>query len=129
MVDIIAELIIKLKNANKAGKPSVSFPYSKMREAVLTTLEKEGYVKNVSVKGKKVAKTVEVELVYEGSTPRINDVQQISKYSRRIYQAASELRTVRNGFGAVILTTPKGILSGRDARTANVGGEVLFKIW
>lgn len=60
MVDIIAELIIKLKNANIAGKAMVSFPYSKMRESVLNTLHKEGFIKSVEKKGKKIAKTIEV---------------------------------------------------------------------
>lgn len=131
MVDTIAELIIKLKNANNAGKTSVVFPYSKMREAILETLKKEGFVKSVEKKGnKKVTKAIEVELVYEdGNSPRIQGVQQLSKYSRRMYQKASELKPVRNGYGALILTTPKGVMSGRDARKENVGGEVLFKIW
>lgn len=130
MVDIIAELIIKLKNANLAGKPSVEFPYSKMRAAILETLKKEGFVKSVSEKGKNVAKSLEVELVYEeGNTPKIQGVEQISKYSRRVYQKASEVKSVRNSFGALILTTPKGVMSGKEARKENVGGEALFKIW
>ncbi len=130
MVDIIAELIIKLKNANIAGKAVVSFPYSKMREAILETLKKEGFIKSVSKKGKNVAKTLEVELVYEeGNAPKIQGVQQISKYSRRVYTKASEIKPVRNTFGALILTTPKGILSDKDARKERVGGEALFKIW
>ncbi|MEN9649233.1 MAG: hypothetical protein RL094_200 [Candidatus Parcubacteria bacterium] len=130
MVDITAELIIKLKNANVAGKATVSFPYSKMREAILEALKKEGFIKSVSSKGKTVAKSLEVELAYEDNkSPKIQGVEQISKYSRRVYQKASEMRPVRNNFGALILTTPKGIMSGRNARKENVGGEALFKIW
>lgn len=129
MVDPISSLIIKLKNANVAGKTSVTFPYSKMREAILMTLQKEGYVKAVSKKGKKVMKEIEAELVYDNGAAKISGVEQISKQSRRIYQGASEIRTVRNGFGALILTTPKGILTGKDARKEKVGGEVLFRIW
>lgn len=129
MVDPISSLIIKLKNANTAGKANVSFPYSKMREAILMTLEKEGFVKSVSKKGKKVAKEIEAELVYDNGSAKITGIEQISKQSRRIYQGASELRSVRSGFGALILTTPKGILTGKEARKEKVGGEVLFRIW
>ncbi|MES3005738.1 MAG: 30S ribosomal protein S8 [Patescibacteria group bacterium] len=129
MVDTISSLIIKLKNANIAGKTMVSFPYSKLREAILITLEKEGFVKAVSKKGKKVTKTVEAELVYVEGKPRITDIEQISKQSRRVYQGAKEIRLVNSGFGALILTTPKGVLTGREARKEKVGGEVLFRIW
>lgn len=129
MVDIIGDLIVKVKNANRAGKATVSFPYSKMREAVLVTLEKEGYVKNITKKGKKVTKTIDAELVYADGVAKIQDVEQVSKYSRRIYQGASELKRVRTGFGSLVLTTPKGIMTDKDARKQNVGGEILFKIW
>jgi small subunit ribosomal protein S8 len=130
MVDVIAELIIKLKNANTAKKAEVSFPYSKMREAILETLSKEGFVKAVSKKGKKVSKTLECELVYvENNMPKIQGVQQISKYSRRMYMGAKDIRPVRSGYGSLILTTPKGVLTDKEARKENVGGEPLFKIW
>ena len=129
MVDIISELIIKLKNANSAKKATVTFPYSKMRESVLDALSKEGFVKAVSKKGKKVNKSIEAELVYVDDQPRIQGVEQISKYSRRVYQGAKDIKRVQNGYGALILTTPKGILTDKEARKENVGGEALFKIW
>ena len=129
MVDVISELIIKLKNANTAKKAMVSFPYSKMRESVLDALAKEGFVKAVTKKGKKVNKSIEAELVYVDDQPRIQGVEQISKYSRRVYQGAKEIKRVQNGYGALILTTPKGILTDKEARKENVGGEALFKIW
>lgn len=129
MVDTISSFIIKLKNANTAGKASVSFPYSKLREAILTTLAKEGFVKSISKKGKKIAKEIEAELVYEEGKPKIMGVQQISKQSRRVYQGAKEIQSVRSGYGALILTTPKGVLTDREARKEKVGGEALFKIW
>ena len=127
MVDVISELIIKLKNANSAKKAMVAF--SKMRESVLDALAKEGFVKAVTKKGKKVNKSIEAELVYVDDQPRIQGVEQISKYSRRVYQGAKEIKRVQNGYGALILTTPKGILTDKEARKENVGGEALFKIW
>lgn len=129
MVDVIAELINNLKVSNKAGKATLALPYSKFREAVLESLQKEGYIKSFAKKGKKVIKTIEVELAYEDGVAKIQGVQQISKYSRRMYTKASEVRPVRSGYGSLILTTPKGIMADKEARKAKIGGEVLFKIW
>ena len=130
MVDTIAQLIIGLKNANNAGKASASFPYSKMSEAILNTLHKSGFVGSVSKKGtKKIFKSIDVDLIYDEGKPKIEGVQQLSKYSRRMYAKASEANAVRNGYGALVLTTPKGILVDKDARKEKVGGEILFKIW
>ncbi len=129
MRDPIAELITKLKNANIAGKETVSFPYSKMREQVLNTLEKRGFVKNIAKKGKKVNKALEATLVYEDGKSRIQGVLLVSKYSKRVYYKVADIKPVRNGFGALIITTPQGILTDFEARKAKVGGEPLFKIW
>ncbi len=129
MVDTIAQLIIELKNANVAGKATASFPYSKLREAILTTLKEIGYVGSISKKGKKVIKTIEVELVYVDGKSKIEGVKQISKYSRRMYLKSNEAHSVRNGFGSLVLSTPAGILTDRQARKQKVGGEALFKIW
>ncbi|MDD5318206.1 MAG: 30S ribosomal protein S8 [Candidatus Pacebacteria bacterium] len=129
MKDSIAELITKLKNANVSGKETVSFPYSKMREQILNTLEKRGFVKAVGKKGKKVNKALEAALVYEDGKSRIQGVSQISKFSKRIYYKVSDIKPVRNGFGALIITTPQGIMTDLEARKAKVGGEPLFKIW
>ena len=97
--------------------------------AVAETLVKEGFLKSISKKGKKVVKLLELELAYDGKTPKIHDVMRISKLSRRIYQKAKSIRSVRQGYGRLILSTPKGILSDREAKKANIGGEALFKIW
>lgn len=129
MVDTIAQLIIELKNGNNARKASVSFPYSKYRESVLETLKKAGFVGSISKKGKKVVKSIEVELIYNDGTPKISDVALVSKRSRRLYVKADEAHPVRNGFGALIVSTPNGILTDFDARKQKVGGEALFKIW
>jgi small subunit ribosomal protein S8 len=130
MVDVIAELINNLKTASAAGKATASFPYSKMRESILVTLEKAGFIKSFSKKGKKVIKTLEVELAYEDDkSPKIQGAQQVSKYSRRLYYKADEIYPVRNGYGSLVITTPKGVMTDREARKEKVGGEPLFKIW
>lgn len=127
--DSISQLIIGLKNANSAGKADVSFPYSNMAEAILNTLKTAGFVGSITKKGNKVIKTIEVELLYDGNKPKIEDVEQISKPSRRMYVKASEANSVKNGYGALVLSTPAGIMVDKDARKNKVGGEALFKIW
>ena len=123
-------MIIKIKNASLRGLPTVSFPLSKMTLAIAELLEKEGYLKEVTKKGKKVQKTIEATLVYdERKQPRVTDVKRISKLSRRVYAGVSDIKPVRSGYGLLVLTTPKGIMTDKQAKAEKVGGEVLFKIW
>ncbi len=128
-MDPISDMIIRIKNASDSKKESVVFPYSKMKLAILDTLMKSGFVVSFGKKGKKVVKFIEVVLAYENGEPKIHGVQRISKTSKRVYQKAKDIRSVRNGFGALILSTPKGIITDKMARTDKVGGEALFKIW
>ena len=129
MNDQIADMIVRIKNAGDARKESLVLPYSKMKLSIAEILQKEGFVKNVVKKGKKVINSIEITLIYEGDAPRIKGVDRISKFSRRVYQKSKDLRPVMQGQGLLVLTTPKGILTSKEARKANVGGEPLFKIW
>lgn len=128
--DPVSDFIIQLKNATAVRKECVALPYSKLKHAVAIKLEQCGYVGPVAKKGKKARKSLEVELRYEeDGTSRIGDVARVSKPGRRVYMSVSEIRPVRFGKGALILSTPKGILTGEEARKEHVGGEALFKIW
>lgn len=127
--DAIADMIIRLKNAGMAGKDAVQIPYSKMKQEICSLLEKQGFIKSVSKKGKKTIKTLDVELLYRGSDPRITGVKRLSKPSRRMYVSAKEIRPVKRGFGTIVLSTPKGILTGVEAKKEKIGGEALFEIW
>ena len=118
-----------MKNGGKAGKESVFLPYSKMKNAILECLQKEGYVNSVSKKVKKDQPVLEVGLVYTEEKPKITEVERISKQSRRVYFGMRDIHRVRNGSGLLVLSTPKGILSGKEARKEQVGGEALFRIW
>lgn len=128
-MDSIANMIIMMKNAGLAGKSTVSMPHSKLKNAILECLKKEGYVKEISKKVKKGQPVLEVELVYVDKTPKITEAERISKQSRRVYFAVKDIHKVKNGSGLLVLSTPKGILSGRDARKEQVGGEALFRLW
>jgi len=118
-----------MKNGSLAGKESVFFPYSKMKNAIAECLKKEGYVSNVSKKVKKDQPVLEVSLVYIDEKPKITEVERISKQSRRVYFRMKDIHSVRSGSGLLVLSTPKGILSGKEARHEQVGGEALFRIW
>jgi small subunit ribosomal protein S8 len=129
MTDPIADMIIRMKNAGDARKDTTSFPYSKIKHDICELLKKEGFVGTCTKKGKKTTTSIEVEILYPGDEPRITGVRKISKPSRRIYQGSKDIRRVKNGFGMLVLTTPKGIMTGDEARKEKIGGEALFEIW
>ncbi len=129
-MDILANMIITIKNGGNAGKNTVTIPYSKYKESVGEALVRLGYIKAVH---KKTAKggfsELVIELEKEGNTTKIKGVRRVSKPSRRLYTAAKSIKPIKNGFGEVVLSTPKGILGGQEAREKLVGGELLFEIW
>ena len=128
-MDPIANFITQIKNAGYAGKETVTFPYSKVKEAIASMLEKEGFIRAQTKKGKKINKTIEITLLSENNIPRISGVERISKPSRRIYYGANDLRPVKSGYGSLIVSTSRGIMTAKEARKEKIGGEVLFKIW
>lgn len=126
--DPIADFITRLKTGGRAHKETISLPYSKLKEAIANVLVSEGYLKSVSAK-KKANGVLEVELNYHNGESKIKEVERISKSSRRVYKGFADIHTSRGGFGKVIFSTPKGIMTDRQAMKEKVGGEVLFKIW
>lgn len=127
VTDPISDLIIRIKNGSDVGKASVSVVNSKFAENVAHALKKAGYLSSVE-KGKDRGELT-LGLVYFESSPRIHGVERVSKPSMRMYQKSRDIRTYKSGFGNIILSTPKGILTDVEARKLKVGGEVLFKIW
>jgi len=127
--DPIGDMLARIRNAAAVGHDNVRVPYSKFKHAVAKVLLKEGYVSSVEKRGRKVVKTIEIGLAYNNNVPKIKGTERVSKPSKRVYQATKNLRPVRHGFGTSILSTPKGILTGGDARKEHVGGEILFLIW
>jgi small subunit ribosomal protein S8 len=129
VTDPIADMITQLKNASSVKRANVSLPYSKEKQAIAEILEREGYLKAVTKKGKKIKKMIEVELIYPEGKPKIRGVKRVSKPSRRVYISYKDARPVKSGYGLAIITTPKGILTDSEARKEKVGGELLFNIW
>jgi len=129
ITDSISDLIIRLKNGSRAGKSSVLVPYSALTHSILEVLQKEGFLKSFSKRGKKFVRNIEVELLYEEGRGKVTGVRRISKPSKRIYRKARVIYPVRGGFGKMIISTPKGIVTDSSARKERIGGEVLFEIW
>lgn len=128
-MDPISDMIIRLKNANRAGKMSVLVPYSNLKMAIAQLLGKEGFIGAPARRGRKVKKFIEVDLLYADTAPKITDVKRLSKPGRRVYYGVQDIHPVRRGFGRLILSTPKGILTDKEAKKEKVGGEALFSIW
>ena len=128
-MDQIANMLTHIQNTGLVGKPSVQVSYSKLKYAIALVLAKAGYIKSATILGKKVRKLIVIELSYVGTTPRIHGAKRVSKLSQRTYKGFRELSSVRQGYGTSVLSTPKGILTDKEARAEKVGGEVLFQIW
>jgi small subunit ribosomal protein S8 len=122
-------LLIQLKNAQAAKKEGLKVPYSKMDESVLEILLKNKFIKDFEKKGRGAKKILNIELKYDGIKGAINGIKIISKPSRRLYAGYKEIRPVKGGHGTAVLSTPKGIMAGKEAKKNKVGGEMLFEIW
>ena len=129
-IDPISNFITSISNAAKTGKRAVRTPYSTMKQAIAEVLASEGYIEELTKKGKKTGqKYLEVSVVYDEEGSRVHGVKRVSKPSRRVYKGAKDIHAVRHGYGRVIISTPEGIMTGEAARKANIGGEALFEIW
>jgi small subunit ribosomal protein S8 len=129
VTDKISDFINGLKNANKARKDVFFYPETKMIKSIADLLVKEGYIESVQSKEKDSKKDLKITLKYNDSDPAISETKRISKFSKRIYKGSKEIKAVKRGLGIAVLTTPDGILTNKEARERNVGGELLFEIW
>ena len=127
-MDPISDMLIRIKNAQRAGHEVVRVSHSKFKYEIVRALELNGYVGKIDRKGKRVKKTLEIELLYKNEEPVIHGIGLISKPSNRMYASVKELNTARKG-GLLLLSTPKGVMSVRDARKQNVGGMLIAEVW
>ena len=128
-MDQIANMINTIKNANRVEHELVTISYSKLKLAITDCLLKQGYIKSVTKKSKNGFPVLEIGLSYVDGEPKIKGVERVSKSSCRIYTNVKDIRPFKHGYGSMVLSTPKGILTEKEARKEMVGGEVLFKIW
>lgn len=129
VADHIANFVISIKNASAARKRTVEATHTKLVESIATVLKKEGFIESFEVKGGEIKRRIVVTLRYNEDGPAVTEAAKVSRFSRRVYKAAKEIRPFRQGYGLRILTTPKGVMTDREARRNNVGGEVLCELW
>jgi len=129
MSDPIADMLARIRNGQKAGKPVVAVPASRHKAAVLEVLTREGYIRGHKESGAGRDRAIMVELKYDQGQPMIKEIKRVSTPGRRIYHKQEELPRFYNGLGIAIVSTSRGIMSDHEARTQNVGGEVLCQVF
>lgn len=128
MTDPIADMLTRIRNAQMVRKGAVNMPYSKLKFAIAGILAKEGYIAGVRTE-EHVRKELVLDLIYTGKTPKIQSIIRESKPGHRNYRKADELPHILNGYGIAIISTSKGLMSDKDARSEGLGGEVLCSVY
>lgn len=130
MTDIIADSLTRIRNAAQRRLDVTTLLHSKTIEATVSILVDKGYLESYKVKENGPKKTIKVVLKYdENGHSVINEIKKISKPGRRVYQSASEIRSFKNGYGTLVVSTNKGVIANDEAFKNSVGGEVICSIW
>jgi len=130
MTDPIADMLTRIRNAVRVEKPQISLPASKVKRGVAEVLKREGYIWDWAEEEGNPFSQIRLDLKYGPNGERlIRHVKRVSKPGRRVYSRASDMRPVLNGLGICIISTSRGVISDREARQRNIGGEVLCELW
>ncbi len=131
MSDPVADLLTRIRNGQRANKSSVLSPVSKLRGNVLEVLKSEGYIRayEISKDGESEMESFKIELKYHEGKPVIHEISRVSRPGRRVYSKIKDLPRYYGGLGIAILSTPRGVMSDTQARQANVGGEILCRVF
>ncbi len=128
--DPLGDMLTRIRNGQRARMASVESPASKLRTTVLEVLKREGYIRGYSEEEVRPGiRNLKIELKYHEGEPVIKQIARVSKPGRRVYSKIADLPRIYNGLGIAILSTPRGVMSDNEARTANVGGEVLCRVF
>jgi len=128
MTDPIADLLTRIRNAHHAEKLSLTMPGSKIKHAIAKVLQDEGYIEGFNLDELDGKPAITIQLKYYEGSPVIENIKRISKPGLRVYKSAEELPSVNGGLGVAIVSTSKGIMTDRAARSAGVGGEILCSV-
>lgn len=129
-MDKIGDFITRIRNAGMAGRSTTVVENTRFIFSIAQLLKKEGYVGEITEKEIKGRPSLVVEILYtEDGKPVVQGSKRVSKLSGRVYKGSTELRSVRQGLGRAIVSTPQGVMTSEEAKSVNVGGEVLFEIW
>ena len=129
MSDVIADMLTRIRNANNAKHETVDVPASNMKKAIADILVKEGYVKGYQIVEDGKQGIIRVTLKYNGKEKVIKGLRRVSKPGLRIYASCEDMPRVMNGLGIAIVSTSKGIMTDKEARKNNIGGEVIAFVW
>ncbi len=129
MIDPISDMLTRIRNAGRALLPTVEMPHSRIKESIAHILKQEGYVADVSVEGKAAQKAIKLKLKYAGKKNVIEGLKRISSPGLRRYVGATEIPRVLGGLGVAVVSTSEGVMTGRQAKQKNIGGELLCYIW
>lgn len=125
MSDPIADMLTRIRNAQSVDKVSVEMPSSKVKVAIAQVLKDEGYIESFSIVGEALKPILKIELKYYAGRPVIEKIERVSKPGLRIYKGKNDIPQVMNGLGVAIVSTSKGVMTDRKARTSGIGGEVI----
>ncbi|MFA6466897.1 MAG: 30S ribosomal protein S8 [Patescibacteria group bacterium] len=129
MTDPIADMLTRIRNAVAVKKPEVVLPYSKLKFNVAKVLEAENYVGKVTKITNGKFDELKIELKYTEKGPAIRHIKRLSSPGQRIYSAGKELPYILNGYGVAIISTSKGVMTNKEAKRQNIGGELMCEIW
>ena len=128
-VDPIGDMITRIRNAQLRALNNVTIPSSKFRARILDVLKQEGYIANYKISSDNKGESLLVDLKYSNGLPVIKEIKRVSKPGRRIYAKAGSIEKIQNGLGLAIVSTSMGIMSDNDARTKNIGGEIICRVF
>ena len=129
MSDPIADMLTRIRNAQSVNKEQVSIPASNLKSAIASVMQNEGYITSFAIEGDSAAtKKLVIKLKYYDNQPVIETLNRISKPSLRHYSSKDDMPNIMNGLGIVIVSTPKGVMTGHAAKAQNIGGEVLCSV-
>lgn len=126
--DPIADLLTRIRNALAVNKPSVEVPHSKVKEEIVKLMQKQNLVEAYAV-SKDFPRVIEIRLRSKSTNSPINVLQRVSKPGRKVYSGAKEIPSVMRGKGLLVVSTSKGIMSGKEAKEQGLGGELMCKVW
>lgn len=127
--DPIADMLARIKNAIGAGQNEISLPHSKIKQSVAELLKAANFIDDVAVTKEDIGQKLHITIYKAGTNARISDIERLSKPGKRLYSSAQEIPVVKGGRGIVILSTSKGLMTGSQAKTNRMGGELICKVY
>lgn len=129
-MDPVSDMLTSIKNALAVEKETVDIPFSKLKYEIAKILEQKGFVEKVEKKGRRIKRIIEIFLKYDqNKKPAISGFKMVSRPGQRIYLPAKKIKRVKDGYGIAIISTPRGLMTDREAKRQNLGGEIICEIW